>query len=557
MGKIINFIESNREKIIFFVVALELLLLAFFNFFTERVIMHSDTAIQILNTKEILETGDFVPKGWWYSDQVWILGPNLYHLAFTPFVKHAMNLHTMAGLMNFILLFIALYSVMRIIKISRFSSLVVISIIFSGISFITTDDLFGQFVYGVVLTNTFLVFLLLFYFMNKSQDFFLSQEGPEKRKLLLKAVLSGILLFAFNALVSLSGNRYIFTVSLPVILAFAVLFIVQKNRITTVKIFFTSIFLIALSSFLGSYFLTHFIAPTTHLVSKPEMSSFTNIERIDFNITWMFNSFLLFSGAWEQSLEKVNVFSIKGALAFYKFFLFLFIFILPLYLARNFYKIKNLYLRFFLIYTFILAALIGFSTLSFPLLEPGGTSRYYLAVFIPMIVLAGIFIDKVWLKNSNKLLKTTNLSPCWIIILLLPLYLSSYFQFVAPKLGVERHPLQPLTDFLTDHGIKYGYAGHWKSQIITVLSDYNILIRPVIFYESGNIPSRDKILESDRWYSQDYYRGKTALILSQKDYDTINWDSTNERFGLPATEYNFQDNKIFVYDYNIAEKFNK
>jgi len=553
MERINNFIEFNKGKIIFFIVLLELSFLTFFNFSTERVIMHSDTATEILNTKEILETGNLVPKDWWSPDQIWILGPNLYHLVFTPFIRHALNLHTAAGVLNSILLFMALYLVMRISKVSRFASLVVISIVFSGMSYITTDDLFGQFVYGVALTNTFLVILLLFLFVKKCKEFFSNKNELDRRKFLLKAVLPGLLLFLFNVLVSLSGNRYIFVVSLPLVLTILTLFVLQKNDKSTKKTFVYSILIIAVSAFIGNYLLVHYIAPGAHLISRPGLSSFTTIEKIDQNLPWIFNSFLYFTGSWEPSIPGTNVFSIKGMLAFYKFFLFLFITLVPVYLAINFYKIKNLYFRFLLTYTFVLAALILYSTMSFQLLEPGGTARYYLCIFIPIIVLFGFFIDNFLLKNSSKITELSNLYPYWVIVLLLPLYISSYFQFVAPKMEQERHPLQPMTDFLTDHGIKYGYAGFWKAHMITILSDYNVRIRQAVF-DVGGVPSRYKWLESDRWYSPEYYKGETALILSQEDYDKLKWELTKEKFGEPIKEYNFDGNKIFVYDYNIAEK---
>ena len=104
------------------------------------------------------------------------------------------------------------------------------------------------------------------------------------------------------------------------------------------------------------------------------------------------------------------------------------------------------------------------------------------------------------------------------------------------SITVQRHNvLDGLKNFLLKNGLHYGYAKFWNAGVLSVLSDEELLVRPIVIDQG--LPKPDRWLSSNRWYRPGAWQGETFLLLSaqkeeqeegleqdKQDQEIIDWD---------------------------------
>ena len=115
-----------------------------------------------------------------------------------------------------------------------------------------------------------------------------------------------------------------------------------------------------------------------------------------------------------------------------------------------------------------------------------------------------------------------------------------------------------LVNFLKKNNLKYGYSGFWSAGITTFLSKEEIRVRQIGCGDGVAMPQNWVIL--DKWYKPEYYSGPSFIFLDtfREDKDSLrscNEKDMVERFGKPQKVLEFEKDKIYVFDYNVAERF--
>jgi hypothetical protein len=115
-----------------------------------------------------------------------------------------------------------------------------------------------------------------------------------------------------------------------------------------------------------------------------------------------------------------------------------------------------------------------------------------------------------------------------------------------------------LVSFLKKNDLKYGYAGFWSSGISTFLAKEEVRVRQV-GCEASRIGAQTWVV-SDSWYKTDYYFGPSFILIGSYGNDRDTFIECDEKavlkqFGEPQKVLEYEKDKIYVYDYNVAERF--
>lgn len=114
--------------------------------------------------------------------------------------------------------------------------------------------------------------------------------------------------------------------------------------------------------------------------------------------------------------------------------------------------------------------------------------------------------------------------------------------------------MEGVVDFLESKGLEYGYATFINAEQYSVISNNKVRIRSVGFSQGSIFPF--KWLTSDSFYMPDCYHGNTFLMLTEKELEQ-NFPKGTEILGPPKDVFKFKQFNIFVYDYNISNRFSK
>lgn len=106
---------------------------------------------------------------------------------------------------------------------------------------------------------------------------------------------------------------------------------------------------------------------------------------------------------------------------------------------------------------------------------------------------------------------------------------------------------------LETNGLSYGYASYWNAQILNSMSDYEVIVRPVVV-SSTLTPFVDiNYIDS---FSPSRFRGKTFLLLTAQEYESLTHGEVGpivQELGAPKETLAVEDYYICVYDHNISE----
>jgi len=197
-------------------------------------------------------------------------------------------------------------------------------------------------------------------------------------------------------------------------------------------------------------------------------------------------------------------------------------------------KPKALFLsRYLLLTSFILFCTYLFSGMA----QNIATTRYL--VFIPIAIIMLIALSYTPRNHIFTLA---------IILFLAVSITGNYFHIQTMDTDPNRSQYE-LIDYLHDRNLHYGYGEYWDSNILTYLSKFEVIVRPVHITKSGTIIPMNW-LHNIYWYNFPPEDDMFLIIkLNSIPYGNIQADLTNIMIINPPKEtLQFQEYTIYVWN---------
>jgi hypothetical protein len=527
------------------------ILLAFYIFITYRVLFHSDSAMFNLLADEIIRTRQFFPSDWYYVNDIWILTPHLVIVPLALLFHQPFMLHATACFVFAILFAGALYLLCDASGLKRTDFLFAISLLFTGLSPLFAENLFGQFAYGGSVASTFVVLALVFSTL---------QAYNERDRSSLR--LRSCLLVIFLSTVMASGVRGLLLDVLPSIATLAIVTLILPREgpqpvFRLRAVLYVGLLIIAAAVLGMMCFIA--IRAGVHFQNYASGAHYVDYEQLKSNIGIFAEGFLKFTGA--MPTPNKDLISVYGFITAYRLFWFGLALLLPFGLLFWYRRITNPNFQFLIVYYVFSFVVTSYVYVFSSLAENVFTFRYLISPCILAIILIVYAIKELRVRYGAAW-------ACLALAACLPIYASSYSQMIAPyfkanvrpmigtkhRIGSFLHhenPQQPLADYLVSQNLRYGYATYWNAGVLTILSSGKTRVN-AIQLTAPILPSR--WLVSAHAYAASTFRDRTFLLLTDQEYSTINGASLGAYLGPPESIRSLPGYRIMVYGFNIAAK---
>lgn len=524
------------EKILAVCLFIGFCCVTYFIFVGARISFNSDTATANLLAREQILSRQFFPENWVYVDGLWTFFVNVPMVFLSVFIKDQLLLRSTAVFLQTLILAFVFYKFSKRI-LNDNSYLVYATLIFSGISGYTLENLFGQAAYG----NQTLFTLLLFYFATLSLDSKLNVSGG-------KFILFNILLYVS----CISGLRQVAVFLVPFIFAVVFVFISENEKIDrdaslkVIKKFakWFSVVVFSVGMAIASY---RFIQTKTYCdqgSSFPMIIAPTDVEAVSRHI-WNFISGLWAIFGYEKSAP---LFSVIGMVFLFKIVAaIVLVFVFPYLCSTKFGELST-NLKRLLVFSWSSFLVMGILYIVCDTLSVDWTTiRYFQVTIILQLIISSYYIYEYFLKTSLILMLIT-------MIAVITFFSMSLMNTVDMSQDYKAK-ITPTMNLVTDlraHNLKLGYASYWNAYKYSVCSNFN----PEIVALFGAPLKPYYHLNSRRSYSPDYYGGDTFLMLTDAEYATYwNQEKVEDQFGAPKEIVKSSGYTILIYNYNIAERF--
>lgn len=477
---------------------------------------HSDSATAILLAREQMYTGQLIPEGWHYANDIWMLSLNLLCIPFMLFIKDWMLCRELAVIVQMLLATWALVAFVK--KLAGIRGALAAALLFwCPLSAVVREHFLYQATYATGMLQTLLVLLAAY-------GFFLSQE---KKRILLYGGLLG----AVTVIMAAAGIRFIGTTVLPILGAIGLLllfdtdFDLRRFREKQYALVVGKMAWFLLMSGVG-YWL-HLRLRAGGAISEFGMQFITET-----GIWSKLDTLLQYYLSIWGCMEAVSVFSFTGILSFCCFVLCIVMnVVVPVYLIVRYRKFESRGIRFFILY-----ALLTGIALNYLVVFTNLYNNYYLlpcyfnACILSALALLDLFRYK---KNISVFLTTICLIPFCLVV-------SLYWGSRDYGKGEADYAL---LEVLKENSLYFGGSGiFWDTYKYSVLSNGEVEI--VSFTDTPENPNL--WLSAERWYQPEYYEGKSFILVRGGWQDIPDeWKAYAEEM-IPFGEF-----FIYVYPENI------
>lgn len=519
-----------------FFVLLNTFFLIWYIFCGYQDLFHSDSAAKVLLAKEILETKEFFPSEWNYVNND--LSVSYRHAFIIPllwFMPAGYLVHAISGLISAFILLSSIWLVTRITRTDYSPRIWIVAIIASGISGFMAENLYGQFSYGPAVFFSSLV-LYLSYSM-------LRQEKTCNKLFFFLFFVAIILLFWANP------QRSVIYYGVPLLCSLLGICLHRRLQIPRSRPWTVFAGLVG-GAFVGTflhYYTLSFVtvvqgAGSIHWISFADMGR---------NIGYAFMGLLAIFGGLPSPYE--DVVSASGIYVALRLWFSLCILGLMSYAIFRSVRREQSGIYYLAVYALTNMVFVGFlySTTSLPdMSDPIQSSRY----FVPGLVIMLIVLFSMKFERIREPFCCYSTMACAVVLMTAayPTYVGSdvnskYYWDDAHNESVS---YQDLTAFLQANDLRYGYATFWNAGVLSVLSREKVRVRQ-IWIDRG-LPEPRRHLSSNRWYRPSAWQGKTFMLLTEDEAETVDWGVLERYQGMPVQTLEWNDFQIFVYDQNMA-----
>ncbi len=540
------------------VILANLAMLIFYSAVTYRAFFHSDAAAINLLSEEIVRSGQFFPRDWNYVNaDLFVIFGHLFIIPFIPFVRNGFALHAVAGVVSAVIIVASVWLLLVRMGVSRTGRLFSLAILTSGISPYLSENLFGQVSYGTVL---YLLALQLLFILS----FFQARLNGRRRDALLALCALAVLMF----LTALANPfRGLATYILPIFGGLILIkLLAQFSLIKSELASFCSWRALTIAGSVAV--LTVLAGALAHTIVMTRVNNvmgagdarFLGYEAMLHNVVGAIRAWLYLSGGLSEPSERVL--SINGLYASVRLIASIAALSLPYWIYRLAQRSDG---RVFFV---AMCSLISFAVVLFffvfttvPDMTSADTtnmsSRYFTVPFVMMLIVAVSSIDRQvcnWGQTIGGMF-------C-LMVFALAMLAVGFINLVRPAIAavadeksvtykIAPSGLDGIVAELQRQGLHYGYASYWNANAISVLSSSEQRVRPI---EIAPVPRPMRHLSSNQWYRPIAWRGQTFFLLTNAEYEKLDWKSMAHYLGPPARVVQVDQSVIVVYSYNVAER---
>ena len=527
----------SLSKILFLLI---LITVGFNILFLMRYNFQADSAFFFFFSQEQLRTHSLFPEGMYYSSGLFVLTPNLFIIPFLLLTDNLVLARQLAILLLWIFVYLVLYKVF-VTKTEKNTNGFVLASSFLSILYVNSNVVSMHFYQGAYIS--YLLFLLVFLALMNN---IISSNCFEQKS------LSGILILYI--ITNLGDIRNLIVWGIPGFIAYVLFVFIEAERSLTLfkrKIseqkLIRNLFNGILLAFIVFVLMARFYGNAGSTTSILELAAKDYGESLNHIFVGLFN---LFGNSY-----SAEVFSGAGIFKFINFFITIIInFIVPIVAIKNFHNIKLRSSKFLILFSLtssLMYLLILFLTGVAIYLD-----RYIIPVYNNNIILFAVIGS--FLTEQIKKYKIATISVFCVLFYVLSCNLfflySQKDSLLYHKNGFFASTVEGVVDFLESKGLEYGYATFINAEQYSVISNNKVRIRSVGFSQGSIFPF--KWLTSDSFYMPDCYHGNTFLMLTEKELEQ-NFPKGTEILGPPKDVFKFKQFNIFVYDYNISNRFSK
>ncbi len=477
---------------------------------------HSDSATAILLAREQLLSGQLIPDGWHYANDIWMLSLNLLCIPFMLFIKDWMLCRELAVIVQMLLVTGLILAFVK--KFAGLRGALIAALLFwCPLSSVVREHFLYQATYATGMLQTLLVLLAAYTFF----------DSQEKKKIVLYGGLLGIL----TVLMSAGGIRFIGATVLPVVGAVGLLLLFEIDfdlfRFREKRYWQT---LGKMAWFLlmsGAGYWLHLRLRAGGAISEFEVEFMTG-EGIWSKLDTLLQYYLSIWG----SLEAVKVFSFNGIMSFCRLVLCIVMNLaVPVYLIVRYRKTENRGIRFFILYAVLTGIVLNYLVVFTNLYN----DYYLLPCYFNACILSAAALEDLsrYKKNLSVFLAVMGVAPFCVITGL-------YYGTRHYDQGEAEYAL---IELLEEKEAYFGCSGiFWDTYKYSVLSDGEV---EVVCYD-GEPETPNLWLSAERWYQADYYEGKSFILVR------CGWSDISQEWKDRAEEVVLQGEfYIYIYPENI------
>ncbi len=497
--------------------------LGFYLFCSYQAFFNSDAAIANILAAEIVRSGEFFPKTWWYvNSDLWVFYKHLLLIPWAMagengFFAHGISVAMVVGITMALLVLL-----LRALGLSGAAALMGCVIISLGYSPMYLREVYGEAAY-----TWYFAFILSFLFL------WLKGKPTDSGRLASPSLFALLLVLLFLVVVE-NPVRFLVYYIAPFFCAFLVLFHAERDGLLgpgkpgwRTTLLPKSRAAAALAGVCLLAVVSHkWLFAGLNLAGGADNALLVPLQDLPFHLAYSVLGLLNFIGAeWGN---KVVLASLEGVLSLLKLGLYPLALALPAFYARRNFQRMDQGQRYFLLLSYLGFGLIFFLYSVSTLHEGAYAARNNIRYIIPYLMMILVCPVVVW-RFFPRVAKA-------VLVAALVLALGGTWKNISP--AGWRDTAKGRTDLvftLKSRGLTYGYAPYWDSHIYTVLSKGVVAIRPVDLDWRGL--GLCLWLSSDRWYEKDAAPGKVFFLVPNDKLD--NWNTGLKQRSLPKADEEF------------------
>lgn len=513
--------------------------LGFYIFCSYQAFFNSDAAIANILAEEIVRSGEFFPKTWWYvNNDLWVF---YKHLLLIPWVMAGENSFFAHGVSVALVIGITmtlLALLLRALGLSKTAALMGCVIIGLGYSPMYLREVYGEAAYTWYFAFI-LSFLLLWLRANQADS------GR-----FVRPSLFALLLVLLYLVVIENPVRFLVYYIAPFFGAFLAMLYAEREALLGIggggKAGWRTALLpksISAAAIAGVFLLavvSHKLLFTgLHLAGGANNALLVPLQDLPFHLAYSLLGLLNFIGAEWGS--KVVLASVEGVGSLLRMGLYPAALALPAYYARRNFQRLDQGQRYFLLLSYLGFGLIFFLYSVSTLHEGAYAARNNIRYIIPYLMMILVCPVVMW-RFFPPVAKA-------VLVVAFALALGGTWKNISPEGWQDTAKARADLVFgLESRGLTYGYAPYWDSHVYTVLSKGAVAIRPVDIDWRGL--GLCLWLSSDRWYETDAAPGKVFFLVPNDKLD--NWNTGLKQRAMPKTaeEFPLGAYTVFVFAEN-------
>ena len=505
--------------------------LGFYIFCSYQAFFNSDAAIANILAEEIVRSGEFFPKTWWYvNDDLWVFYKHLLLIPWVmagenSFLAHGVSVSLVIGVTMTVLVLL-----LRALGLSKAAALMGCVIIGLGYS-----PLYLREVYGEAAYTWYFAFIISFLFL-------LLRTNQSDSGRCARPPLFAILLVLVYLVVLENPVRFLIYYIVPFFGAFLLLLYAEREALLgsekddwRAALFPRIIPAVAIIGvlLLGIISYKRLLAEVLH-AEGANNALLVPLQDLPFHLAYSVLGLLSFIGAEWQG--KVELASVEGVVSLLRLGFYPVALVLPAYYAKRNFPRLDQGQRYFVALSYLGFALIfGLYSVS-TLHENAYAARNNIRYIIPylmMIMVCPVVIWRFFPQAARAVL----------VVAFLLAFVGTWKNISPEGWRETASSRTELIAALKSRGLVTGYAPYWDSHVYTVLSKGEVSIRPL------DIDSRGiglcLWLSSDWWYEKGYADGKVFFLVPNEKLD--NWKDGREKLSLPQPAEAFPQGNYTVF----------